>query len=99
MKIKQLCDLLEIKDTDNETIEDKLTGKLALIIMRFNMGCWPTSSFMAAKGGRAHKELEYLKDKGLLYFHANRDNNKLLYKLTDQGIEAYKTYYNAFVKK
>ncbi len=96
MKIKELCDLLEIKSVEKKEIDTELVNKLAPIIMRFNSG-WPTSSLFAQKGGRSEKELKYLEQKGLVHFHRKTDKESnvgagALYKLTDKGIEAYKSY-------
>jgi len=101
MEIKELCDLLEIKNTDNKKIEVELTNKLAPIIIRFNAD-FPTASLFAKEGGRSERELKYLEQKGLVYFHRNSDKGSNvgagnLYKLTEKGIEVYKAY-EAFAK-
>lgn len=94
MELKELCDLLEIKSDNKRAIEIELVNKMGPIIMRYNAD-WPTSSFLAKRGGRSERELKYLKQKGLVYFHAKRDIGPL-YKLTKKGVEAYNVYNNNF---
>jgi len=98
MEIKELCDLLEIKSIDKKEMETELCNKLAPIIMGFNAD-WHTVSFMATKESRTHRDLEYLKEKGLLYFHGDRNNNQILYKLTNKGVDAYGSYNGTFKAK
>jgi len=102
MNIKELCDLLEIKSADKKEINTELINKLCPIIMRFN-AAWPTASLFAQKGGRSEKELKYLAQKGLVYFHRKSDKYSnvgegSLYKLTNKGVQAYKAYI-AFMEK
>ncbi|MBW2992802.1 hypothetical protein KY345_06320 [Candidatus Woesearchaeota archaeon] len=91
--VTQLCDLLEIQDNGNdEELRVELTSKLGPIIQRFNIN-WITASISAIKNGRSHRDLEYLKEKGLLRFHREvRKGNEVLYKLTNEGVEAYEVY-------
>ena len=103
MKIKELCDLLEIKSSKKKEIETELIEKLCPIIMRFNADLWPTASLFAQKGGRSERELKYLEQKGLVSYHHASDKNSnvgagSLYKITLKGVEACKAY-DAFIKK
>lgn len=93
MEIKHLCDLLEVKESDKEEVKTELVNKLGPIIQRFNVGF--NASISALKDGRSYRDLEYLKEKGLLKFHAERiidDKAYVLYKLTEKGVEAYQAY-------
>lgn len=104
MRIRELCDLLEVKSKSKKEISRDLFEKLAPIIMRFNVDCWLTASMLAKKGGRSERELKYLEQKGLVYLHGESSKNSnvgegLLYKMTDKGVEAYKAYRRAFMKR
>jgi hypothetical protein len=96
MEIAELCDLLEIKDSGKRKITTELCIKLAPIVMRFNAD-WPTASLFAKPKGRSERELKYLEQKGLVYFHGKSQEGSnmgagSLYKLTKKGIEAYNAY-------
>jgi hypothetical protein len=102
MNTKELCDLLEIKDTDKQKVKTELCVKLSPIIMRFNAD-YPTASIFAKPKGRSERELKYLEQKGLVYLHGKSQEGSnigagSLYKLTNKGVEAYRAYI-AFTKK